>query len=336
VGTLVGGVHEGIRQMFMIIEHARMMVGTKAIATLSTGYLNALDFARTRVQGADLTQMADKSAPRVTIMHHPDVRRMLMMQKAYAEGMRALVLYTASLQDTLQIATASGEPDTTAAGLNDLLLPVVKAVGSERGYELLGLSLQTLGGSGYLQDYPIEQYIRDAKIDSLYEGTTGIQGLDLFFRKVLRDEGRALRSLLGQITEFAGGEEGNGRLKPERTALAQAAGEVEAMVSAMAGWAVASLERPAEIYRAGLNTTRLLMALGDLVIGWLLARQAEVALAALDGQDASLSDRDRAFYQGKLATSRFFAQTVLPRLTVERRVVEETTLDLMELPEEAF
>ena len=196
VGTLVGDVHDGIRQMFMIIEHARMMVGTKAIATLSTGYLNALEFARSRVQGADLTQMADKSAPRVTIIHHPDVRRMLMTQKAYAEGMRALVLYTASLQDTLQIAAAGGEPDAAAAGLNDLLLPVVKAVGSERAYELLSLSLQTLGGSGYLQDYPIEQYIRDAKIDSLYEGTTGIQGLDLFFRKILRDKGRALRSLL--------------------------------------------------------------------------------------------------------------------------------------------
>ncbi len=108
VGTLVGGVHDGIRQMFMIIEDARMMVGTKAIATLSTGYLNALDFARSRVQGADLTQMTDKTAPRVTIIHHPDVRRMLMLQKAYAEGMRALVLYTASLQDTLQVAAAQG------------------------------------------------------------------------------------------------------------------------------------------------------------------------------------------------------------------------------------
>ena len=108
------------------------------------------------------------------------------------------------------------------------------------------------------------------------------------------------------------------------------------MVTAMHGLAVASLERPAEIYRAGLNTTRLLIALGDLVIGWLLARQAEVALAALDGQDAGLSDRDRAFYQGKLATARFFAQTVLPRLAAEREIVEATTLDLMELPEEAF
>jgi alkylation response protein AidB-like acyl-CoA dehydrogenase len=337
VGTLVGGVHDGIRQMFMIIEHARMMVGTKAIATLSTGYLNALEYAKSRVQGPDLTQMTDKTAPRVTITHHPDVRRMLMMQKAYAEGMRALVLYTASCQDALQIAAAGGKTDDTADGLNELLLPVVKGVGSERAYEMLALSLQTLGGSGFLQDYPIEQYIRDAKIDSLYEGTTAIQGLDLFFRKIMRNEGQALRALLGQITEFAGSEAGNGRLKPERTALAQAVRDVDAMVYVMAGYAARSLERPAEIYRAGLNTTRLLMALGDLVIGWLLGRQAEVALAALDGDgESSPGDRDRAFYQGKLATARFFATTVLPRLAVERHIAEETTLDLMELPEEAF
>ena len=201
VGTLVGGAHDGIRQMFRIIEDARMMVGTKAIATLSTGYLNALDFARNRVQGADLTQMTDKTAPRVTIIHHPDVRRMLMLQKAYAEGMRALVLYTATIQDTLQIAAAQGSTDEAAAGLNDLLLPVVKGVGSERSYEMLTLSLQTLGGSGFLQDYPIEQYIRDAKIDSLYEGTTGIQSMDLFFRKIVRDNGQALGALLTTIKD---------------------------------------------------------------------------------------------------------------------------------------
>src|ERR1700749_3347930 len=198
VGTLVGDVHDGIRQMFMVIEDARMMVGTKAIATLSTGYLNALDFARNRTQGADLTQMTDKTAPRVTIIHHPDVRRMLMLQKAYAEGMRALVLYAASIQDALQVTEAQGRTDAPAAALNDLLLPVLKGVGSERSYEMLTLSLQTLGGSGYLKDYPMEQYIRDAKIDSLYEGTTGIQSLDLFFRKIVRDNGQAFGALLGR------------------------------------------------------------------------------------------------------------------------------------------
>src|SRR5437879_4232089 len=269
--------------MFQVIEYARMMVGTKAIGTLSTGYLNALAYAKERVQGADLPQMTDKTARRVTITHHPDVRRSLMLQKAYAEGLRAVYIYTATFQD--QIAAGDGDVKL-AERVNDLLLPIVKGVGSERAYEQLAQSLQTLGGSGFLQDYPIEQYIRDSKIDSLYEGTTAIQGLDLFFRKILRNEGKALRTLLAEITAFAAGEEGNGRLKPERTALARAAGDVEGLVSALAGYAAASLERPEEIYRAGLNTTRLLMALGDLVIGWLLGRQAEVALAALDAEDS--------------------------------------------------
>jgi hypothetical protein len=334
VGTLVGGVHDGIRQMFMVIEDARMMVGTKAIATLSTGYLNALDFARNRVQGADLTQMTDKTAPRVTIIHHPDVRRMLMLQKAYTEGMRALVLYTASIQDAIQLAAAQGQTDGVLAGLNDLLLPVVKGVGSERSYEMLTLSLQTLGGSGFLQDYPVEQYIRDAKIDSLYEGTTGIQSLDLFFRKIIRDNGQAFGALLGRIKDFAAAESGNGRLKAERAALAEAAGHVEAMAGAMAGFLMGSADQPEQVYKVGLNTTRLLMALGDLVIGWLLLTHADIALRRLDEIGAGHPDRD--FYAGKLSAGRFFAATVLPRLAVERTIAEETTLDLMELPEGAF
>ncbi|MEV0385955.1 acyl-CoA dehydrogenase [Nonomuraea sp. NPDC050643] len=325
VGWLVGEVHEGIRQMFTVIEHARMMVGTKAIATLSTGYLNALEYAKSRVQGADLTRMADKGAPRVTVTHHPDVRRELMLQKAYAEGMRALVLYTATFQDALLI-----DPDDRhSSAMNDLLLPIVKGVGSERSYELLSRSLQTLGGSGYLQDYPIEQYIRDAKIDSLYEGTTAIQGLDLFFRKILRNQGAAVGSLLAEINEFAGSEAGNGRLKEERKLLIEAAAEVKAMGDIMAGWALGSLEAPAEVYKVGLNTTRFLLSLGDLVIGWLLLRQAEVALARL-------AEAEDPFYLGKVAAASFFAKTVLPRLTAERRVLASTGQELMELPEEAF
>jgi alkylation response protein AidB-like acyl-CoA dehydrogenase len=334
VGTLIGDVHDGIRQMFMIIEFARMMVGTKAIAALSTGYLNALDYAKTRVQGADLTQLTDKAAPRVTIMKHPDVRRSLLLQKSYAEGMRALVLYTATQQDAVQVAAARGERDEVAAALNDLLLPVVKGVGSERGYEQLAQSLQTLGGSGYLQDYPIEQYIRDSKIDSLYEGTTAIQGMDLYFRKIIRNQGAALTELLSQIRAFAAADNGNGRLKKERAAVARAADNVEAIVSAMNGYLGSSLEQTPEIYRVGLNTTRLLLALGDLVIGWLLGRQAEVALAKLD--EGALAASEQAFYQGKVAAAAFFAATVLPRLAAEREIAESTSLDPMELPEEAF
>ena len=179
--------------MFQVIENARMMVGTKAIATLSTGYLNALEFAKTRVQGSDLTQAADKTAPRVTITHHPDVRRSLMVQKSFSEAMRSLVLYTASWQDRVQIAEHNGETDELAMRVNDLLLPIVKGYGSERSWVLLGTeSLQTFGGSGFLQEYPIEQYVRDAKIDTLYEGTTAIQGQDFFFRKIVKDQAKAL------------------------------------------------------------------------------------------------------------------------------------------------
>ena len=335
IGWLVGDVHDGIAQMFKVIEYARMMVGTKAIATLSTGYLNALEYAKNRVQGADLTQMTDKTAPRVTITHHPDVRRSLMLQKSYAEGMRALIAYTAYWQDMIELAEAGDtEIDLDMAErMNDLLLPIVKGVGSERSYEMLAVGLQTFGGSGFLQDYPIEQYIRDAKIDTLYEGTTAIQGLDFFFRKMVRDQFKSIFYLAAQITETVKGDEGSGQLAAERELLGKALEDVQGIVGILGQWAMASQQDSREIYKVGLNTTRLLMATGDLVIGWLLMRQAEVATKALaEGP----SERDRVFYEGKIETARWFARNRLPLLAAERAVAEATTLDLMDLPEEAF
>jgi alkylation response protein AidB-like acyl-CoA dehydrogenase len=329
-GLLVGDVHDGIAQMFKVIEYARMMVGTKAIATLSTGYLNALDYAKTRLQGPDLTQMTDKTAPRVEIIKHPDVRRMLMAQKAHAEGMRALVLYTATIQDAIELASDDAERDRLER-LNDLLLPIVKGYGSEKSYELLALSLQTIGGSGYLQDYPFEQYVRDAKIDTLYEGTTSIQGLDLFFRKVVRDQGQALTALLSEIQTFAKGDAGNGSLAAERAALGTALEDVQATVGAMVGFLTSAADERRNVYKVGLNTTRLVMSLGDLVIGWLLLRQAEVALAAL-----AAGARDTSFYDGKVAAARYFARSVLPELTARRAIAEATDLTLMDVAEEAF
>ncbi|MER7419805.1 acyl-CoA dehydrogenase [Micromonospora peucetia] len=336
-GWLLGEKHEGIRQMFMIIESARMMVGTKAIATLSTGYLNALEYAKSRVQGADLTQMADKTAPRVTITHHPDVRRSLMLQKSYAEGLRALVCYTATWQDKVAIAEAAGDEKATtlAKRVNDLLLPLVKGVGSERAYELLGHeSLQTFGGSGFLQDYPLEQYVRDAKIDTLYEGTTAIQSLDLIFRKIVRDNGKALMAVAGEIQEFIATEAGNGQLKEERQALGKALVEIQNMLGVLTGWlGEAQGGDTRALYKVGLSSRRFLLAIGDLVVGWLLQKQADVALKALAGE---VSAADKAFYTGKVAAARFFAREVLPRIGADRRIIEGTDLDIMDLPEEAF
>ncbi len=334
-GWLLGEVHNGIAQMFQVIENARMMVGTKAIATLSTGYLNALDYAKTRVQGADLTQSGDKTAPRVTITHHPDVRRSLMTQKSFSEAMRALVLYTASWQDTVMLAEHAGERDDLAEKVNDLLLPIVKGYGSERSWVLLGTeSLQTFGGSGFLQEYPIEQYVRDAKIDTLYEGTTAIQGQDFFFRKIVKDQGTALNHLAGEISAFVESEAGNGRLKVERQLLATALDDANAMVAHMINDLMSAQDEIRNIYKVGLNTTRLLMALGDVVCGWLLLRGAEVALGKLGGDD--LSAKDKAFYEGKVAAAQFFAQTNLPRLTAERAIAEGIDLSLMDLDEAAF
>ena len=346
VGWLLGEVHDGIAQMFKIIEHARMLVGTKAIATLSTGYLNALEYAKTRVQGADLTRAADKTTPRVTITHHPDVRRSLMTQKSFAEGLRALILFTASIQDRVAIARSAGTTDEAAVRLNDLLLPIVKGYGSERSWVLLGTeSLQTFGGSGYLTDYPVEQYVRDAKVDTLYEGTTAIQGQDLFFRKIVKDQGRALGDLSGQIGAWLAAQSdpsnpgaagsGDGQLKEERALLQTALEDVRSIVAQMVGDLTSSATGgdPRQIYQVGLNTTRLLMALGDVTCGWLLLRGAEVALHQLNTE---LSASEKAFYEGKVASARWFARTVLPKLSAERAIAEATDLGAMDLPEAAF
>ncbi len=316
------------------IEYARMLVGTKAIATLSTGYLNALDYAKNRVQGADLTQMLDKTAPRVTITHHPDVRRSLMIQKAYAEGLRALVAYTAMHQDKVAMHNSEHGDGDMDDRMNDLLLPIVKGVGSERAWVLLGTeSLQTFGGSGFLQDYPLEQYVRDAKIDTLYEGTTAIQGMDFFFRKMVRDQFQAVTQLASEITETIKNTSEGDQLAAERELLSTALEDVQGLIGTLGGWLMKSQENPNELYRVGLNTSRLLLACGDLVIGWLLLKQADVATAALA---AGPNDRDKRFYESKLVTARWFAQNRLPLIAAERAVAEATSLEVMEIDEDLF
>jgi hypothetical protein len=293
-----------------------------------------IEYARQRVQSADLTRATDKTAPRVTIIQHPDVRRMLMAQKAYAEGLRAVYLYTASWQD--RIAAGDGDLEVARA-VNDLLLPVVKGVGSERAYANLALSLQVFGGSGYTQDYPIEQYIRDAKIDTLYEGTTAIQAQDFFFRKIVRAHGTALAAVAGEIAEFLAtaqsGASGDGRFKEELALLATASEDLQLMVGRLVGYTLAAQQDPASIYRVGEHAVTLLMSAGDVLIGYLLLRQAQVAQAALD---AGAAERDVPFYTGKLAVARWFARNVLPELSARRAVVEAADTSLMEVPEAAF
>ena len=203
--------------------------------------------------------------------------------------------------------------------------------GSERAYEILTESLQTLGGSGFLQDYPIEQYIRDAKIDSLYEGTTAIQALDFMFRKIVRDRGEALAHVAAQITHTI--DTCDPALREQAERLRTALGDVQAMTATLTGYLMCAAERPTEIYKVGLASVRFLLAVGDLLIGWRLLVQADVAHAALAA--SPLAGR-RGLLPGKIATAAFFAKNMLPNMTAVRGIIETLDDEIMQLPETAF
>ena len=327
-GLLVGGVHDGIRQMFMIIEQARMSIGVKSASVLSTAYLNALEYAKERVQGPDLAKARDKDSPRVRIIEHPDVRRQLMSLKCHAEGMRALAFYAAKIQDDVMLRKSEGnrEEATRLDQRNDLLLPLIKGYSSEKAYELLSVALQVFGGSGYVMDYPMEQYIRDQKIDSLYEGTTHIQALDLFFRKIARDGGATLLALMEEIKATAM-ETGSGdALADERKALLTALEDVQGIFGAL----MAKIQE--SIYHGGLQANHVLFALSETVIAWLLIEHAALAVE----KGAAANGTEKAYYEGKVASARFFCKNVLPYISATRKIVEASTLDLMELDEAAF
>jgi hypothetical protein len=268
----------------------------------------------------------DKTAPRVEIIRHPDVRRMLMLQKSHAEGLRALLYYTGWVQDQM----LRYPDDTKWAKRDDFLLPLVKGYSSEKAYELLATSLQVFGGSGFTTDYPIEQYIRDTKIDTLYEGTTAIQALDLFFRKIARDQGQTLTGLAGEVLEMIKG--GPEELAVERELLGKALDSTQGHLGVMVGHLMGAQQDPTGLYKLGLHANTLLESVSEVTIAWLLLRHAEVALSALVDADS----RDVAFYEGKIASARFFVRHALPKTKIRRVAAEQEDGALMDLADEAF
>lgn len=333
VGYLLGDKHDGIAQMFKIIEFARMMVGTKAIAALSAGYLQALSYAKTRIQGGDLKDFANKNSPRVPIINHPDIRRSLITQKAYSEGLRALMLYTASIQDKILIYQFGKNSKETQKykDLNDLLLPIVKGYGSENAWRILGTeSLQTFGGSGYTTDWPLEQYVRDAKIDTLYEGTTAIQGMDLFFRKIVKNNGVALNELATQIKDTISQ---NNNLPNERIILNKLIINVEETINSMIANILLSQNSQEEIYKVGLATTNLLYILGDTITAWLLLKQADIAIENINKDNKYFSNE---FYQGKIEITKYFINYILPITITNCENIRKINLDIMNISIESF
>jgi alkylation response protein AidB-like acyl-CoA dehydrogenase len=320
-------VHDGIRQMFHVIEHARMAVGCKSMATLSTAYLNALEFTKIRVQGADLLRANDKTAPRVRIIQHPDVRRMLMLQKSFAEGMRALCLFTASIQDEVEprsaATAASPRPSSTAqrpaapAGQGLLLGEGLRAA------RAVAAVLRRLGLRAGLPDRAVHPRPEDRHA---LRGHHPHPGARPVLPQGRRDGGETLRGLFARGQATLAEVDPKGPLGVEHAALSRALTDVEGLYAAVLGKLGESL------YHVGLQGNRILFATAEVVIGWLLLRQAVVAAAARE----TARDGDRDFYDGKLAAVRFYARNVLPGVTLARKLAEQSTLELMDVPEAAF
>lgn len=301
IGFLLGDKHDGIQQMFKIIESARMMVGVKAIATLSTAYLGALKYAKERVQGFHITD-TNRSLGQVAIIEHLQVKQDLAFLKVMSEGLRSLVMFTASIQDEILLNPA----DASLHSLNDLLLPVLKGYGSETAYRLIGeKALSIYGGSGYTTDWPLEQYLRDAKIDTLYEGTTNIQSNDLFFRKIVKDQGVGLYSLL---TRFESRISYPVEITHEVSVFRDACQAYQSVVEHMVGLTMESVTDPSKLNLITTKTNKLLNFTGELLLGWLVLESYAIA------SERKLSDE---ITNGKLLNVKTFHREVLANFVAE-------------------
>jgi alkylation response protein AidB-like acyl-CoA dehydrogenase len=297
VGYLLGDKHDGIAQMFKIIEGARMMVAVKAISTLSTAYLTALDYAKERIQGYKLSDTSREQGL-TPIINHLQVKHDLAFLKGASEGLRSLSFFVADIQD--KIIKEPTREDYKS--LNDFLLPILKGYGSEMAYNLIGNQALTIfGGSGYTTDWPIEQYLRDAKIDTLYEGTTNIQANDLYFRKIVKDSGVGLYTLLELINlrqDYA--EE----VINEKVALDKSIQSYQGAVEHLIALTMESVKNPNLLNEVGLLTRRLLEFSGDLLVGWLLLEgycKAKEAVYNNDFVEGKLIGL-KAFFNERVAT----------------------------------
>ncbi len=343
VGYLLGKPRQGIEIMFRMMNEARLAVGTQANALASSSYLKAAAYARERIQGPHFTQARRPDAPKVAIVQHPDVRRMLAAMKAYVEGGRALMYFAALCMDKEKVAATEEEKDLWR-GYLDLLTPVVKGYLSERGFEVCAQAIQVLGGYGYTKEYPLEQNLRDCKITSIYEGTTGIQALDFLGRKLGMKGGKVLASFLSLMDETLAKASKEQLLKP----YAQAVGEAK---SALWETVMELLKRSQgpELATVIGAATPFLELFGDVVLAWLhlwqaavaCEKQKELAEKAGAGTPEELfklaqENKEAAFYLGKLATAKFYIGTLLPRIYGKIKQVLSSEAEYLIVPESTF
>jgi hypothetical protein len=332
VGELVGGQENaGMMQMFRMMNDARVYVGLQGLAIASTAYLNALDYAKERKQGAHITQWKDATAPRVPIIEHPDVRRMLLDMKARVEGIRALVLKMTMHRD---MAEALRDSDGPAAdyhhGQVDLLVPIVKAYSTDQAFRVCESAIQVFGGAGFVKDHPVEQYCRDSKVFSIYEGTNHIQAMDLVGRKLAQAGGTNFRAFLGEIGAFVQKHGDHPLLGHEIKRLGEAAETVAMIAGVFLSWLA---NRKTALVPLAAN--RFLEMMAMTAVAWLLLDGARIAVEKQQALGADDED-EHLFYEGKKQSALYFARSVLPAVFSISRVLTTEDTSALDIPDGSF
>jgi alkylation response protein AidB-like acyl-CoA dehydrogenase len=333
IGWPVGGeskLNQGMSQMFLMMNGARIMVGIQGVAVASSAYLNALEYAKDRKQGSSMANWKDATAPRVSIIEHADVRRMLLDMKARVEGCRALAVKLSYHQDMHK--QLQGKDDEAAAyhlGQVDLLVPLVKAYSTDQAFRICESAIQTYGGAGFTRDYPVEQYCRDSKIFSIYEGTNHIQAMDLVGRKLGQRGGANTQAFIGDVAKFVAKHSGHER-------LGAAVKQLGAAQEALAGSAMKLLFwfQSGKVQLVPLQANRFLEMASELAVGWLLLEQAVIASEKLASTDAG--HPDHAFYTGKLFAAEYYAFNALPGVAYKATLLNNEDQTAMQIPDAAF
>ena len=343
IGYLLGQENQGMRIMFNMMNEARLAVGFQGLAQATAAYMHALRYAKERYQGPEISSMKDPTAPKVPIIEHPDVRRMLMWMKSVTEGIRALLYYAGYCED--RIHTAKTEEEAAKyQGFLDILIPVCKAWSSDMGFRVTELAIQVYGGYGYCREYPVEQFMRDAKIASIYEGTNGIQALDLVGRKLGYHQGALFKSIVKETGNLLKTAKKNYRLKdivePFDAARKQ-------LIEVTRYFGLKSITE--DFMTPVLYATPYLELFGDVAVGFMLLWQAVIADRRLEElySDAKAdtpekkaelckANRSAAFYRGKVASAQFFANTILSLAKGKARAIMSGERSAIDLPEESF
>jgi hypothetical protein len=343
IGYLLGEENRGMRIMFQMMNEARLFVGMQGLSHATASYLAALHFAKERIQGTEVTRMKDPTAPKVTIIKHPNVRRMLMFMKSVTEGLRALLYYVGFCEDMVR-STTSEEEKEKYQDFIDILIPICKAYGSDMGFRVCETAIQVHGGYGYCQEYPVEQHLRDCKIASIYEGTNGIQALDLVGRKLVLKRGRLFKRLIGETEDFLEWARKNFEMR-ELVATFEDAREQLIQVTKYFGLKGMTADYVVPL----LYATPYLELFGDVALGFMLLWQALIAhrrlqeiyvdAGAKDGEsqrEVLATNRSAAFYQGKVASAEFFITNVLSLSRGKAKAIMSGQRAAIDIPEDSF